>query len=169
MTCPSCGAPLCLTENDDSWRCEYCRATYMPDNTGDGVRLLGEPSPLACPVCAVPLEQAALAGRRILACARCRGILIGMEEFVAILDELRAKRSGPGGVQTAADRRGFERHIDCPQCHHPMDTHFYEGGGNIIIDDCSRCLLNWLDQGELMRVVLAPGREYPEETYAGQR
>ncbi len=31
-----------------------------------------------------------------------------------------------------------------------MDTHYYEGGGNVVIDDCSRCELNWLDSGELL-------------------
>jgi Zn-finger nucleic acid-binding protein len=38
-----------------------------------------------------------------------------------------------------------------------MDTHFYGGPGNIIIDDCDRCSLNWLDAGELMRIALAAG------------
>jgi len=37
-----------------------------------------------------------------------------------------------------------------------MDTHYYAGPGNVIIDDCSQCFLNWLDHGELMRVVRAP-------------
>jgi Zn-finger nucleic acid-binding protein len=46
-----------------------------------------------------------------------------------------------------------------------MDTHFYEGPGNIIIDDCSRCFLNWLDQGELMRVVHAPDHVYNQDRY----
>ena len=37
-----------------------------------------------------------------------------------------------------------------------MDTHFYNGPGNMIIDDCDTCELNWLDHGELMRIVRAP-------------
>ena len=37
-----------------------------------------------------------------------------------------------------------------------METHFYNGPGNVIIDDCEHCELNWLDTGELMRVVRAP-------------
>ena len=37
-----------------------------------------------------------------------------------------------------------------------MDTHFYNGPGNVIIDDCDQCELNWLDHGELMRIVRAP-------------
>jgi Zn-finger nucleic acid-binding protein len=41
-----------------------------------------------------------------------------------------------------------------------MDTHLYGGGGNVVIDDCERCGLNWLDHGELDRIVRAPDREY---------
>jgi Zn-finger nucleic acid-binding protein len=37
-----------------------------------------------------------------------------------------------------------------------MDTHYYGGSGNVIIDDCSRCELNWLDSGELTHIVRAP-------------
>jgi Zn-finger nucleic acid-binding protein len=37
-----------------------------------------------------------------------------------------------------------------------MDTHYYADGGNVIIDDCSRCELNWLDAGELTAIIHAP-------------
>ena len=33
-----------------------------------------------------------------------------------------------------------------------MDTHPYGGPGNIVIDNCAGCELNWLDYGELQRV-----------------
>ena len=44
-----------------------------------------------------------------------------------------------------------------------MDTHYYGGPGNVIIDACDRCDLNWLDAGELMRIVLAPGPTYVKD------
>ena len=163
MNCPSCGAPLRLTENDDSLRCGYCGSVYTPPENDDGVRVLGEASPLECPVCKVAIEQAALVGRRILYCTRCQGMLVAMSDFVAVLEELRSQHAGHGSNQPAADPKGLERHIDCPQCHQRMDTHFYEGPGNIVIDDCDRCSVNWLDKGELRRVVRAPGRDYEEE------
>jgi Zn-finger nucleic acid-binding protein len=37
-----------------------------------------------------------------------------------------------------------------------MDTHFYAGPGNVIVDSCGNCFLIWLDRGELMRIVHAP-------------
>ena len=163
MTCPSCGAPLRLTENDDSLRCEYCRSVYTPQPNDDGVRVLGEASEQACPVCAVPLQQAALAGHRILYCTKCQGLLVPMNDFVALIEELRSTRPAAGSIQPAVDRKGLERRLNCPQCHRPMDTHFYEGPGNIVIDDCSRCFLNWLDKGELTKVVRAPDHLYTEE------
>ena len=165
MNCPSCGAPLHLTENEESFRCEYCGSLYTPPQNDDGVRVLGEESKLACPVCGIPLEQAALGTHRVLSCTKCQGMLVSMNDFVALIEELRAAHSGRGSVQPAVDRKVLERHIDCPQCHQGMDTHFYEGPGNIVIDDCSQCFLNWLDQGELMRVVHAPDHLYTEDSY----
>ena len=163
MNCPTCGAPLDWVSGDDSLHCEYCQGVYVPEKNADGVRRLGASSPLTCPVCNVPLEQAVLAGRHILCCSRCQGMLVGMDDFVALIEELRADRGGGGSIQPAPDRKGLERRIACPQCRQPMDTHFYDGPGNVIIDDCSRCSLDWLDAGELMRVVRAPGHEYAQE------
>jgi Zn-finger nucleic acid-binding protein len=156
MNCASCGAPLRLTETEDFCRCDYCGAIYTPEQNADGIRLLGETAPAICPVCGLPLEKAAISGHRILYCKHCEGMLIPMDDFVSVTEELRSKRSGHGSIQPPANRKDLERHIDCPQCHQPMDTHFYEGPGNIVIDDCSRCLVNWLDKSELMRVVRAP-------------
>jgi Zn-finger nucleic acid-binding protein len=41
-----------------------------------------------------------------------------------------------------------------------MHTHPYAGGGNIVIDNCPVCAVNWLDHGELRRVVAAPDPQY---------
>jgi Transcription factor zinc-finger len=113
-----------------------------------------------------PLQRAALAGRRIKLCTQRQGMLVSMDDFVAVLEELRSQRSGYGSLQPAPGRQALQRRIDCPRCHQPMDTHFYEGPGNIIIDDCSRCSINWLDKGELMQVVRAPDHNYTEDTYS---
>lgn len=44
-----------------------------------------------------------------------------------------------------------------------MDTHYYGGPGNVILDSRSVCYWNWLDTGELWRIVRAPDRTYGEE------
>jgi Zn-finger nucleic acid-binding protein len=45
-----------------------------------------------------------------------------------------------------------------------MDTHPYCGPANIIIDTCERCGVNWLDYGELDRIVRAPEPAVPVST-----
>jgi len=165
MNCPNCGALMNLGENGESFQCEYCRSVYVPEPNVEGVRVLGEAANELCPVCSVPLVQATLAGHRLLHCKQCEGMLVPMDDFVALLAELRARSTGARGVQPSADRSQLNRRLHCPRCHQPMDTHFYEGPGNIIIDDCSPCRVNWLDSGELMRVVQAPDHVYSEDTY----
>lgn len=58
-------------------------------------------------------------------------------------------------VQPAADSGDLRRKIDCPHCHHRMDSHIYAGPGNVVFESCEPCPLNWLDHGELSRVVQA--------------
>jgi Zn-finger nucleic acid-binding protein len=88
-------------------------------------------------------------------------MLIPMERFLALIQELKAEGPGPY-VPRAPDPRELNRHINCPRCHQRMDTHYYCGGGSVIIDDCSRCLLNWTDRGEMLQIAQAPDRSYGE-------
>jgi Zn-finger nucleic acid-binding protein len=160
MNCPSCGAPMRLKPDEDSFKCDYCESVYFPEKGDDGVRVLGEVSDQLCPVCKFPLIHAALAQVRILYCSGCRGMLVPMQVFQLLVDELRAQQAG-AIVPPAADRKELLRVIDCPHCHQHMNTHFYAGPGNIIIDSCEHCLLSWLDRGELTRVVHAPDDRDP--------
>lgn len=163
MNCPSCGAPLRLDGEDlEDLACEYCKNVYYPEKNDEGVRVLGEDAEEACPICAIPLMHAILARERIRYCTRCRGMLIPMDAFLALMGELKAEAPGQH-IPHAPDPRELNRHIDCPKCHQRMDTHYYSGPGNIVIDDCSRCCLNWLDHGELMRIAQAPDPLYGEK------
>jgi Zn-finger nucleic acid-binding protein len=159
MNCPSCGAALNLDGDPNDFVCNYCKSLYYPEKNDDGVRVLGEPSKHACPVCAVPLMQAIVGFERIEYCQRCRGMLIAMENFLLVIEEMKAEIEGRA-ARHAPDPRELERHIGCPSCHRTMDTHHYAGPGNVVIDSCSRCFLNWLDHGELRRIVQAPERTY---------
>ena len=156
MTCPKCGAPMTLHEGRECMTCDYCRSVSFPEKNADGVRLLGERSELACPVCAIPLEPALLGPHRVLYCTRCRGSLIPATVFVLAIEELRSQRGEPPAAPYRPDPAELDRRIQCPECRRPMDTHYYAGPGNIVIDDCARCDLNWLDAGELMVIVRAP-------------
>jgi Zn-finger nucleic acid-binding protein len=160
MTCPSCGAPLRLESDHDCLSCEYCQSIYFPGKNDEGVRVFDDDAAESCPNCALPLKHAIFAHTRIRYCTRCRGILVPMEDFLELVWDLKAEHPGQQ-IPRPPDRGELNRHVDCPQCHRRMDTHFYGGPGNIVIDDCSRCYLNWLDHGELMRIAQAPDRAYP--------
>jgi Zn-finger nucleic acid-binding protein len=155
MNCPSCGAPLRLEGDQEGLTCDYCKNIYLAARNDDGIRVLPDAAAEACPICSIPLLHAIVARERIRYCTRCHGMLIPMETFLALIDELKSKAPRQA-IALAPEKREQGRHIGCPQCHQRMDTHYYAGPGNIVIDDCSQCSLNWLDHGELMRIVRGP-------------
>jgi Zn-finger nucleic acid-binding protein len=160
MNCPTCGGALRLEADKDFLICDFCKNMYFPDPDADGVRLLGEPAAHSCPVCGVPLAHAAVCGCRLLACERCRGLLIPMDAFMAVIDGLKSQAHTTAWARQHPDPRDLERRTLCPACGRAMDTHFYGGSGNVVMDSCSTCHLNWLDYGELRRIVQAPDRRY---------
>jgi Zn-finger nucleic acid-binding protein len=158
MNCPSCGAGMKLNADEDHLKCEYCKSIFFPSKDDEGVSVLEVESGEECPVCDLPLKHAAMAKIRIRYCTKCRGMLVPMGVFLAMVQELRA--GDPGTlIAPTPDRHDLQRRIGCPHCHRQMETHFYNGPGNVIIDDCEHCELNWLDSGELMRIVRAPAYE----------
>ncbi len=147
---------MTLKDDTDYLLCDYCETPHFPDPNSDGVRVLGVPSEIFCPVCAIRLTNASVARERIYYCERCRGMLIAMGVFVEIVADLRSRRENTADAAHAPDWRDLNRRINCPKCRVVMDTHPYCGPGNIIIDSCENCAHNWLDYGELDRVVRAP-------------
>jgi Zn-finger nucleic acid-binding protein len=160
MNCPSCGVPMHLKPDEGSYKCDFCHNVYVPDKNDEGVRVL-EPSDESCPNCNITLMQAAIAKNRILYCTRCRGMLIPMEGFKSIIGELQLEQGGSIS-QPPADPGDLSRILNCPHCHQRMDTHLYAGGGNAVIESCEKCLHNWLDHGELARIIHAPDDTNPE-------
>jgi Zn-finger nucleic acid-binding protein len=158
VNCPACGGPLRFEQGRRCLVCDFCKTEHIVEPDAEGVRVLGEKAAQLCPVCGIPLVQAAVEDVRLLYCERCRGMLIPMGAFVPLVEELRAQQRASRPLP-ALDRRNLERHIHCPDCGRPMDTHPYLGPGNIAIDSCSECELNWLDHGELERIVRAPDSE----------
>jgi Zn-finger nucleic acid-binding protein len=151
-----------LRDGRECLTCDYCKGEYFPEKNADGVRVLDDPSELSCPVCAIPLVHAILGAHQIHYCTRCRGSLIPAPVFVLVLRDLRANRADASAIPHPPDPQELRRRIQCPQCHRAMDTHFSAGPGNIVIDDCARCELNWLDAGELMVVARAPDHAYDQ-------
>jgi Zn-finger nucleic acid-binding protein len=144
-----------LKPDMESFKCDYCKSTYFPEKNDDGVRVFDEPSGQECPLCSVPLMRAVLAKVPIIYCPGCRGMLVPMQALEGLVEELRAGQ-GSEALPTAPDSEDLQRKIDCPQCHHCMDAHFYAGPGNVVVNSCEDCCLIWLDRGALQRIVHAP-------------
>ena len=155
MNCPACGAPMQLQSGAESLTCEYCHSVYFPEKNDDDVRVLGVAADYMCPNCRAALADASFTGTRIHYCTRCRGMLIDMDVFAALIEEIRAGREGaeiPGAPSNPAE---LDQHVSCPHCRQPMDTHFYAGPGHVILSDCERCNVNWLDHAKLLRIAHA--------------
>ena len=151
MNCPSCGAPMRLAQGNASLRCDYCKNVVVAPADDAGVRYLDEVEQTACPLCAVRLWNATLAGIEIQSCKRCHGMLVGMARFEALLEQVRGNEGGAESSSTA-DKSELQRKISCPKCNRTMETHFYYGGGHAVIEDCENCSLNWLDGGVLTEI-----------------
>ncbi len=133
-----------------------CKAVYLPEKNDEGVRVFDQPSELHCSICDAALFPAVLARHRLLYCTKCHGHLVPMPVFVELIAVLRAQRGDGGEIAPPPDPHQLDRAVLCPQCRNRMDTHYFAGGGNVVIDDCSRCELDWLDAGELMAIAHAP-------------
>ena len=153
--CDNCGAPLRLNRDRGLFVCDHCLSQQEARAAIDYVELLSETSQL-CPICSTPLSSSLLEGHPLLCCARCFGMLIEMKRFVTLIDAVRAREERP--LRTALPRRQnpADRVINCPTCGQPMLGHIYLGPGNVVIESCERCQVNWLDAGELRRIAVAP-------------
>jgi Zn-finger nucleic acid-binding protein len=148
-----------LKADQECFTCD-CGSINVPDINADGVRVFDQLAELACPVCSTALTHAAAAGQRMLYCNVCHGMLISMGVFPVVIEDLKSQRASTAYNARPFDPRDLDRRLPCPKCGRQMDTHLYGGGGNVVIDDCENCGLNWLDYGELDRIVRAPDREY---------
>ncbi len=160
MTCPGCGAAMRLAKDKDCLICDYCGTMHFPDPNPDGVRVLEEPAGVLCPRCHTGLVHASVGGERIRYCEKCHGMLVDMDLFLAIVEELRSRHESSEYAGKQPDWDDLNHRTKCPQCGAEMDTHAYGGPGNVIIDSCENCALNWLDYGELQRIVRAPDERY---------
>jgi Zn-finger nucleic acid-binding protein len=108
-----------------------------------------------CPSCATALTAGRLEGNPVSFCATCEGMLIAMDQFVSVIEAVRAHEEPARTVSPRKQTPG-DRTIICPGCGTPMLNHFYGGPGNVVLDTCEHCRLNWLDPGELCRIARAP-------------
>ncbi len=112
-----------------------------------------------CPVCVEPhLYVGDLVGTQICGCVECKGFLIDSATFGSIIQVLRGQYQGREDIPELMDVKQLDLVLDCPACQAHMYTHPYHGPGTVVVNSCGECQLNWLDAGELTKIVRAPGR-----------
>jgi Zn-finger nucleic acid-binding protein len=115
-----------------------------------------EASSLRCPSCQSQLVNAAAGGRPVHVCTECHGALVPMSSFVAVVAVVRFFEGQSLDILPARGQSPGDRLVSCSSCGQVMKSHLYGGPGNIVLDTCEHCELNWLDAGELRRIALAP-------------
>lgn len=149
----------------ETFVCDYCGGQAYPEPNRFGVRVLEESLKLNCPVCpgGIALAGGVIEGVPLVHCQSCGGIQVAMGEFPSLIAVLRSQRGSFHAPVRQCDASALDRRIRCPQCETVMDAHFYGGPGNVVIDSCEQCEANWLDRGELERIVGAPDHDYARE------
>jgi len=138
---------------NDTFVCGYCHNVVVPEKDSSGVAILGDPSDETCPVCRLTLMRAVLGKSPLLYCIKCHGMLIAIEDFQTLI--AAARTASAPVAELSANPDELKRIIACPHCNKPMEAHFYAGPGNVVIDTCETCSLNWLDHDELARIAHA--------------
>jgi Zn-finger nucleic acid-binding protein len=134
--------------------CNHCGSVEQVPALVRYLERAGESS-TSCPTCTSPLAECRLEGHPLLFCDRCHGMLVAMELFVSIVEAAREHDDRTDVISPRRQSPG-SRVLTCPECRQPMVNHLYGGPGNLVIDACERCHVNWLDGGELRRIARAP-------------
>jgi Zn-finger nucleic acid-binding protein len=151
-----------LIESRRYFRCRHCGTCHFPQSVeADGIRIVGHlPDAPKCPVCATGMAHAVLDDRYpIDFCAKCRGILLRRETFADVTSKRRAWVTSPPVEPVALERQALRRELACPKCGGRFETYPHLGPGNVVIDNCPKCDVIWLDFGEMQQIVDAPGRD----------
>lgn len=155
MTCVNCGASMRLDRARGTFVCDYCLSEAIPPVGEDGVQIVGETGK-NCPICPSKLADGLIERKPLLYCQSCRGMLVSIENFLPLVEYLRALRTAPAQFLSPRSKADAARALVCPICGQAMNTHPYGGGGNVYIETCETCEEIWLDRSELQRIVVAP-------------
>lgn len=151
--CVNCGAPMQADKSRGGLVCTHCGSFEALPPLIREIEI-GDATDAPCPNCGALLANARLDGNPLLVCLQCQGMLIAMPHFVSVVDAASAHED-QHGVVLPRDQNAGDRLLTCPRCRQSMLSHFYGGPGNLVIDTCEQCQMNWLDPGELRRIARA--------------
>jgi len=140
--------------------CDYCGNIHYPAPNAEGIRVLDEPSKLACPICSIPLVHASHGRRTDSLLQPLPRYPHFLEVFMAVVQDLRSRRDTTGGSVHPINWKesGSQDQLPAvrPANGHPSiwwrRRYYYRR----LRELCA----HWLDDSELDRIVRAPDREY---------
>ena len=94
--------------------CGHCGSSEQLAGIAVLIETAGE-SDKMCPTCQTPLASGKLDGCPLLFCQRCEGLLVEMENFVAVINAARAREEQSGAILPRRQTPG-DRTINCPGC-----------------------------------------------------
>src|SRR5437868_3441437 len=113
MNCPGCGAASEPAGDRNDFRCTRC-GFPSPEESADGVTVVGEPVGALCPLCRVPLVSALIAGKTVCYCRQCGGSLSETDTFAVIVTKRRALHGPHENRTDPFDPAELRRVLYCP-------------------------------------------------------
>lgn len=161
MNCEKCGAALQQVAETDSLACASCKQAPNPNpaNPHEPLSAVGQQTDFLCPKCPNHnLQIGDLFGTQVCFCDQCYGFVIDRVSLGELVDKLRASYGGPDDAPIQINPAELHEVCTCPACFDRMETFNYYGPGNVVLDSCNECMLTWFNQGELGKIIRAPGR-----------
>src|ERR1051326_9077415 len=87
----------------------------------------------ACPACQARLSDVTIESRPVLYCTKCRGLLVSIDNFLPLVEFLRALRRPTESDIQPRDNSDTNRGFACPKCGKTMAAYPYGGPGNVNI------------------------------------
>ena len=165
MICQDCTTELTQLPENDLMFCATCNVVNLPETPDasaahrEKITGGGQPTDFLCPACPDHnLQVGDLFGTQVCYCEQCKGFVIDRMSLGELVDGLRASYDGPDDSPIQINPAELHQVAKCPACAEKMETFNYYGPGNVILDTCDPCKLTWFNQGELGKIIRAPGR-----------
>ena len=169
MNCKHCNLSMKLIETSNRYLCETCQHSepavpVPPPSSNSSIEPLDETSALSCQACdGGDLEIGRIHKTEVCFCSCCGGFAIDRGPLGDLVEDLRAIFEGPDSEPIAFAPDQLDSHLDCLVCQNPMEAIIYNGPGSVVIATCDTCNVSWVKEGDLDRIVRAPGRRSYEK------
>ena len=173
MNCRFCHTSMTLIAASDRFLCETCqhsspRVPDSPPSSNTTIKPSGRPTSFFCGECdQIQLEVGVINKTEVCFCGGCGGFVVDRASFGELVEELRAAYAGPDNSPQMLDPEDLETCFVCVACRSLTEPMLYNGPGNVAISTCETCKVSWIRNGDLDRIVRAPGMRSFEQNLPG--